>query len=282
MLLGFAIFLLACLEIVNALIAPCFSPSDEDWKAAATAVRSQFRKGDLIVAAPSFADPILRLHLGELLPQPVVGRMDALRFGRIWELSQRGARAEEVQGQRPVWKQRYGALTVSRYERAPAQVTYDFFTHWRDGRLTFLAADGREIPCPLAADRHQCVEGPVFVRPQLLEIDTRPRAMLSTLPVDNSMTAFEYFQVPMGRELAVAVGLHHVWLRKSGDGVVSVRIRVNGKELGLLQAKSLNGFTLQRFDTNVFAGQVAQVRFEITTNRAAGRHLGFVAEARNP
>jgi hypothetical protein len=106
--------------------------------------------------------------------------------------------------------------------------------------------------------------------------------MLSTLPVDGSTTVFEYAAVTMGRELAVAVGLHNVWLRKSGEGIVRIRVLVNGNELGVLQAKSLNGFTLQRFNTAAWAGQTAQVRFEITTNRAAARHLGFVAEARNP
>lgn len=281
-LLGAAVLLLALIETVNAFVAPSRAPREEDWKAAAGAVRAGFRQGDLIVTAPDFADPILRLHLGDLLPQPVLGRMDAMRFGRIWEISQRGARADEVQGQRPVWKERHGALTVSRFERPAAQVTYDFFTQWREGRLTVVTTDGREIPCPLAADRHQCVEGPVFLRPQLLEIDTRPRATLSTLPVDGNTTVFDYSEVLMGRELAVGAGLHNVWLRKAGEGVVRVRVLVNGKELGMLEAKSLSGFSLQRFDTVAWAGQTVQVRFAITTNRAASRHLGFVAEARNP
>ena len=55
-----------------------------------------FRAGDLVVAAPSWADAILRVHLGDLIPAEVAGRLDDERFGRVWEVSQRGARAEEA------------------------------------------------------------------------------------------------------------------------------------------------------------------------------------------
>ena len=270
------------IEFGHALFAPFFAPTDADWVAAARVVREAWKPGDLIVAAPDFADPLLRQQLGDLLPQPVVGRMDAARFGRIWEISQRGARAEDCKGLTAAQETKRGALTLKRFDRKAAEVTYDFFAHWRDGQVFYRAPDGREVPCVLQATLHQCFEGNVSLRPQLLEIDTRPRAGLSTAPPAVGTTVLEYRQVPMGTELAVGAGLHNVWLRKSGDGVVRLRVLLDGQEFAVLEAKSLSGFTLRKLDTRAFAGRTADVRFEITANNPAARHLGFVAEARNP
>jgi hypothetical protein len=74
---------LAVVETVTATVAPALAPKDADWAAAAAEVRAGFRPGDLIVAAPDWADPIMRLHLGDLVPVPVAGRMDDARFGRV-------------------------------------------------------------------------------------------------------------------------------------------------------------------------------------------------------
>src|SRR5206468_7625901 len=80
--------LLAILETVAALVAPARAPTEGDWAAAALAVRQGFRPGDLIVAAPLWADPILRVHLGDLIPPAVAARMDDARYPRVWEISQ--------------------------------------------------------------------------------------------------------------------------------------------------------------------------------------------------
>nr|MBA3461662.1 hypothetical protein [Deltaproteobacteria bacterium] len=62
-------------------------PGDDAWAEAATEVRTAYRPGDLIVFAPEWVDPVGRLHLGDLIPIDVAARMDAAKYGRIWELS---------------------------------------------------------------------------------------------------------------------------------------------------------------------------------------------------
>ena len=79
-----AVLLLALAETATAIIAPLRAPSDADWRAAAATVRAGFRPGDLIVAAPDWADQVMRLHLGDLVPVKVAARLDAARYGRIW------------------------------------------------------------------------------------------------------------------------------------------------------------------------------------------------------
>jgi hypothetical protein len=59
-------------------------PGDAAWHAAAERVRAGFRRGDLIVFAPAWVDPVGRMHLGDLIPIEAAARMDAARYGRIW------------------------------------------------------------------------------------------------------------------------------------------------------------------------------------------------------
>ena len=276
--------LLALVETVNAIVAPSRAPSEKDWVAAAAKVRKGFRPGDLIVASPAWADPLMRAQLGDFVPVEVAGRMDAARYARIWEIAQRGARAADTAGARVAESSRHGALTVKRWEKRPAKVTFDFLSEWRRAGVSIVNADGTEVPCTLGSDRWQCVRG-VSIGPEILEIDTTLRHGLGVEPVEGMTLVLEYKDVQLADELVVATGLHNVWLRKSGDGKVRMRVRLNGRELdelGAIEATSASGWSLRRFDTSQIPRTPVTWRFEITVDRAHGRHLGFAAEARNP
>lgn len=275
------IVLLAGVETVHAWVAPSLAPTDGDWRAAAAQVRAGFRQGDLVVAAPAWADPLMRRELGDLLPVAVAGRMDSARFGRVWEISQRGARAPDTAGGRVVAGARHGALSVKLWEKPHERVVFDFVAGWQRAALSVLTPDRGELPCWPAQERFQCGEG-TSLAPEVLEIDTTLRDGLGVEPHERTTTVLEYPDVPLGHTLAVAAGLHNVWLRKAGDGKVSVRVLVDGRELGALEATSMSGWTLRRFDTAAWAGRQGKVRFEITTDKAHARHLGLAAEAREP
>lgn len=278
---GAAIVLLALVETVNAFVAPTWAPIEKDWSAAAAKVRARFQPGDLIVAAPAWADPLMRQQLGDLVPLPVAGRMDAARYARVWEISQRGARAEDTAGARVVESSRHGALTVKRWEKPAAKVTFDFLAEWHRASVSIVNADGTEVPCTMGPTRWQCVGG-ASLGPELLEIDTTHRNGLGVDPVEGRTLALEYRDVQLASELVVALGLHNVWLRKSGDGKVRVRVLRDGHDMGTLEATSASGWSIRRFDTSPLQGTPVRWRFEITVDRAHGRHLGFAAEARNP
>jgi hypothetical protein len=276
------IVVLALVETGNALLAPLRAPTDRDWRAAAAAVRTGFRPGDLIVAAPEWADPLLRLHLGDLISIPVAGRLDVARFGRIWEISQRGARSPEAQDSRVAQTSRQGALTLRRYERPAAQVSFDFVAEWSRASVSRVAGGGQVNLCYRVSDRFECRDLPAqSLKPELLEIDTSPHFALATALTGHATTVVEFDRVPLGRELAVGAGLHNVWLRKSGRGTVSLRVLVQGRELGRIEAGSFTGWTVRKFDTSALAGQSQSVRFEITVDDPNSRTLGFAAEARS-
>ncbi len=275
------VVLLALAEAVNAFVAPSLAPTESDWRAAATAVRAGYRPGDLIVAAPAWADPLMRLQLGDLVPVSIAARMDAARFGRIWEISQRGERAADTQGTRLLSSSRHGRLTVNLWEKPAARVLFDFLAEWQKASLSVVTPDRGEMPCWLAQTKLQCGEG-TSLGPELLEIDTAPRSGLAVEPRERTTTVLEYPDVPLGRELAVAAGLHNVWLRKAGDGKVHMRVLVDGRELGAVDGTNLGGWALRRLDTSALDGRRGKVRFEITADKAYGRHFGFAAEARSP
>jgi hypothetical protein len=276
-----AVSLLAVVETAVALIAPARAPSDTDWQAAAAQVRAGFRAGDLVVAAPTWADAVLRVHLGDLIPAEVAGRLDDARFGRVWEVSQRGARAEEASRGRVISEQKVGRLTVRLVERPAAVVGYDFVARWAEARVSRRASGGADVDCERAGDRIQCPGiGYNFVRPQMVEVDQRVRRALLAQPVPQATVVVEYPLVPVGRTLVVATGLHNTWMRKEASGPVDMRVIVGTEVDVSFTTRNDDGWAVRRIDTSARAGKLAVVRFEITSPEPYARHFAFAAEVR--
>jgi hypothetical protein len=275
-----AIAVLAVVETSVALVAPSRAPKDADWEAAAREVRAGFHAGDLIVAAPAWADPILRLHLGDLVPIDVAARFDDARFPRVWELGQRGAHAPEARGAVAL-ERSFGALTLRRVERPAPTIVYDFQQRWNEARVV-RATEGRsETPCPWAGDRFQCPDISFnFVRLQTVEVDTKLHRGLLAQPVGAAEVVVEYAAVLLGRELVVATGMHDVWARKAGDGAVDLRVVIDGALAAAITTRNDSGWLLTHVDTAAHAGRTASVRFIITSRAPYQRQFVFAAEAR--
>jgi hypothetical protein len=278
-----AVVALALIETAVALIAPVRAPTDANWAAAERDVRAGFQAGDLIVAAPAWADPIMRMHLGDLIPIATAGRMDAARYARIWEIDQRGARAPEGRDGRLVAETRHGALTVRHVERNAATVTFDFLARWNEAQVSRVPiSGGAAIPCPMQGDRFQCPQiGFNYVKRQIVEVDTTLRQALLTQPVERSKVVVEFPAVVLGRELAVATGMSNVWMRKAAKGTVDLTIAIDGRPAFRVTTSNQSGWLLSHIDTGARAGQTAAVRFEVSSPAAYARYFGFAAEARS-
>jgi hypothetical protein len=277
---GVVVVLLALVETAVALIAPSRAPKPDDWAAAAAAVRAGFQAGDLIVAAPAWADPILRVHLGDLIPAEVAGRLDDDRFGRVWEVSQRGARAAAARGT-VAFEGRFGALTVRRVERPAAVVSYDFVARWREARVSRREPRGAVVPCAPEGDVVRCPGAANnFVRRQIVEVDTQLRQALLAPAVGNGAVVIEFPAVALGRTLVIATGLHNVWLRKEAQGPVTMRVVVGDRIDQTLTTENEDPWLPRHLDTGALAGQTLPVRFEITAPAPRARSFAFAAEAR--
>jgi uncharacterized Zn-binding protein involved in type VI secretion len=277
-----AVVALALIETAVAVIAPLRAPTDANWAAAERDVRAGFQPGDLIVAAPAWADPVMRMHLGDLIPLATAGRMDGARYGRVWEIDQRGARAPEGRDGRVVAETRHGALTVRRVERIGAAVSYDFLARWNDAHVSRVDASGAVMPCPFQGDRFQCPQiGFNYVKRQIVEVDTTLRQALLAQPVDGARVVVEFPAVRLGREIAVATGLSNVWMRKAAAGTVDLTVAIDGQPALRVTTSNRNGWLISHVDTAARAGQTAAVRFEVTSPAAYARYFAFAAEARS-
>ncbi len=212
----------------------------------------------------------------------VAGRLDDDRFGRVWEVSQRGARASAATPGTPVLERRFGALTVRRIERPAAVVSYDFVARWADARVTRVSAAGTS-PCRNLGDRVQCPDlAAPSVRPQIAEVDTRLRQALVAQATPGGTVVLEYPAVRLGRAIELGTGLHNVWFRKQAQDPVDLRVVVGGgadATVATVRTVNEDGWKRTRIDTTARAGQTVPVRFEVIAP-AGARTFAVAAEVR--
>ena len=234
-------------------------PDDEAWRDAAAAIRAQHQPGDLLVVAPAWLDPVLRLHLGDLIPIDAAARMDAARYGTIWELSARGARADETRGLSPVSTTRYDGLTVRRFVRTPAQVVTDVRDQLRAFAVTGARAGGPSL--------------------ELAEVGFTPRRCVQVIPAPGGSVRLELAEVELGRELVGYVGLADVFTRRDVRAPGRLAVEVDGQEVASITVGVDDGW--RRFAAATTPGR-HRLAFVATAVGAGARdrRICFAAEAR--
>ena len=272
-----ALMVIALFESGFELTASRRAPQKSDWDAAAAEVRAGFRPGDLIVTAPTWADPIGRSAIGDLVSVEMAGHADTDRYARIWELSIRGAHAPETTGssiERVISTNEHGRVTVTLYQKKAANVLYDFTSHAADARIV-----QGEHPChpsgPATPGRFNCAG--VTIEPRTLEIDYLPRRGILA-PVDGQKTtSIEFADVTLGSSLAGHMGLHDYYSRKNADGPVDFIVFIDGKST--LTTRYLQKENWRSFNIATAPG-LHTVRFDIASPAPAWRTFGFHAESR--
>jgi len=241
-----------------------------DWQGAGQVVRAGLQPGDLIVIAPEWADQVGRSYFGDVIPVEMAARADADHYGRIWEVSIRGAHADEVKGLVAKHVEHRGLVTISLYEKPAVGLSYDFTTHFADARITQIDA-GRESPCggPI-----RCPGG--LVETRTLEVDYRPhRGIL--VPAETRPTRLTWPEATLGKSLVLYVGLHDYYARKNADGPVDVSVSVDDRQVWKAHFRQSEGW--HRYEIPTLAGTHA-LRLEVSSPQPAWRNLGFHLEAR--
>ena len=234
-------------EIVVTRRSAASVPGDDAWNRASAIVRERHRPGDLIVVTPAWADPILRLHLGDLIPIDMAARMDAARYGTIWELSldRHGATAPEVAGLVSFDERDAGGVIVRRYERAPATVL----------------ADVRDRAAPGA-------------RVDLVEVAFEPHRCVVASVTAGKPTRITYATLPLGTELVGYVGIPDVFTRRENREPVELAVEIAGKSVTSATAP-IDRWVQFRAQTTP---GTADVTFVLTSSKP--RQVCFAAEAR--
>ncbi len=226
-------------------------PGEAAWDKVETVVRQGYQPGDLIVFAPAWVDPVGRLHLGDLIPVEMAGRMDAAKYGRIWEVSIRGARAPETAGLTPVATEELGDITIRGFARQPAIVTAD------------------------VRDRLETVTG---MRPsrELAEVGFAPHDCLQITPSPNQPMRITFPQVPLGSTLVGYAGLADVFTRRDIRAPGTLAVEIGGREVARVSPGVDDGWV--RFEVATTPGP-ADVTF-VASAKAPQRLICFAAEAR--
>ena len=229
-------------------------PGDKTWETAAEVVRAEHRSGDLIVFAPDWIDPVGRLHLGDLIPIDMAARMDAARYGRIWELSIRDARSPDTAGLAPVLTKAVGGITVRRFERTPVEVVSDVREHLATART----------------------EGPGRPTLELTEVGFAPHRCIQITPAPKSSVRITFPQLPLGSTLVGHVGLADIFTRRSPRGPGRLAVEIGGTVVASVTAGVDDGWV--RFEAATTPG-AADVTF-VASADDPHRLICFAAEAR--
>lgn len=248
---------LAVWEIGFTRCAATSVPDDAAWAQVAQVVRAKFQPGDLIVFAPDWVDPVGRLHLGDLIPIEAAARMDAAKYGRIWELSIRGARHPDVAGLTPVEivRRERGGVELRRYERTPVTVL----------------ADVREL-LPTARTEGGG-RGPTL---ELAEVGFAPRRCVQVVPSPGKPVRITFPQVALGRELVGYVGLADVFTRRDIRAPGQLEVELGGRVIAAARPGVDDGWV--RFAAPTTPG-TADLTFIVRAD-APNRLICFAAETR--
>ena len=226
-------------------------PDDAVWHAAGQVVRAGFQRGDLIVFAPGWIDPIGRRELGDLMSIQDAARMDAARYGRIWELSVRGAQAPEVAGLTAVSDEDRDGVAVRRYAQTPAVVVGDVL----DRAASAIGGHPALVLAEVGFAPHRC-----------LQISPSPG-----VPLRLTFPAF-----PLGAQLVGYVGIADVFTRRDVRSPVQLAVEIAGTQIASAEAGVDDGWV--RFAAPTTPG-LTDVTFVLRA-ADANRTLCFAAEAR--
>lgn len=257
-------------------------PGDAAWDHAAHAVRERFVPGDLIVFAPRWNDPVGRLHLGDLIPVATAARMDAARFGTIWELSIRGARAPETAGLSTADARTIDGITVRRFVRPPAVVVTDVVEAARTARTD----RGKPVQVVLAEvgfEPHRCVQltpVPCKRKPG----DTKPGQPPEDCdPADaagNAVIRVALPQVALGSQLVGYVGLADVFTRRDIRNPGELAVEIDGQRVVTKRVGVDDGWVKWSVPTTPGPHAVALIATAIGGKAARDRLICVAAEAR--
>jgi hypothetical protein len=193
------------------------------------------------------------LHLGDLIDVDMAGRMDAARYGRIWEVAIRGARSVDTRGLAAQASEDRGGVVVRRYDRAPAIVVTD-------------------IVAQAAAAQTDGVAPTV----ELSEVGFAPHRCLQVIPQPGQATRITFSQLLLGTELVGYVGLADVFTRQDNRAPGHLDVELSGAIVASVTAGVDDGWA--RFAAGTRPGP-ADVTFVVHAE-ASDRHICFAAEAR--
>lgn len=295
-----ALLVLAIVELAAHAVMRSRVPARSDWKEAGAFVRARHRERDLVLAAPSWADPLVRLAVGDTMSFAEAGYDDLARFDRLWVLSIRGRLPELAPDERPAIDRRFGAVRVVRWDLGPSPVRFDFVDHLATAEVA-LGAGGSARPCVLAttapmggglgagayapATRFVCdPRAPaLWVGETITEdLELRPRRCVHQPPVGERPLRAVFRGVPAGERLVLYAGLYYEDERHLEGGPFTVVVRRDGAEIARVVHHDGEGFRRVEIELEDTRGAPSTYAIETTTRSPKRRSVCWSATIRGP
>ena len=292
---GLAVFELVARPLIHAAI-----PSDESWEAASAFVRARHEPTDRLVAAPSWADPIVRSHLGDLLSLRAAAPSDLAGIDRVWEISIRGATTRDEPA---ALEEHFDGVRVRMWPVSTDEVLYDFVENIENAEVELVGTDGSKA-CPWMSARPSgggLGHGPMtpskrFVcdprRPWLWvgatvlqDLELQPRRCIWQHPAGTDPVRVTFPDAPLGERLVVRGGIDYNSERRRVHGPVTLRVWIDGRLAGELVHHDGDGWSGIDLDTSELGFDRAEVRFETSARDPTARLFCWSASsqrARSP
>ncbi len=266
---------IAAIEVTAHFVTQGRVATQGEWSEALAFVRSEWREDDAVVAAPDWADPLVREAAGDLVDRPMAGHSDLAAYGRLWVVSIRGHRAREAPAGEAEVSRDFGHVRVERFALPEPSVLYDLVEHVGEAHVTRRDRD-QDLPCrtlqtmgatqgglqagPLeGAPRHVCDPG----RPWLwvgatttMDLELRGRRCVSQHAQGPDPITTSYDDVPLGDAIVLYGGLWWERERWRNGGDVEVVVRLDGEEIGRMTHHDGDGW--KRMEAAVPAGRRGQ------------------------
>ena len=278
------VIVVAALELVLHLWQTRDVIHDEDWAAVKTAVQEQTSKEDLVVTAPSWIDPLSRMHLGdELVTLERAARADESRFPHATEVGYGGARHPSLSNWTVESEVEVGPFVVRRLtnpEHRP--VIDDLVAKALPASMDVSrASGGKQNPCTWRkskaatgalgfgpagpAQRFQCDRNDWVAQTVVADMDYAPRRCIYAPPPSQGALQLRFRNVRFGKRLEGHHALYVEAERNREGAPVHIAFSYDGKPIGKATHEDGQGWTGFGFDTPTLVGTSGELVAEITS-----------------
>lgn len=289
-------------EFVGFFVTSRRGPDFADWAALSGPVAEERKQGELVVVAPSWAEPLARQALGdEVFPLRDVARPDVSRYRAALEITALGETSPELSAFRETGRREVGPFVIRRLENpSPAEVVFDFVDGLGPDRAD-VRTTNPEVRCPwttnarvlagglgghptFPATRSECPGGPFFsIGPTVIAAgeDFRPRRCLFSHPPARGEVVTRFSGIPLGNVIRGHGGLYWIIERERKGAPIALAVRVDGEEIGRWEHRDGDGWAPFEMPLGAHAGKTsATVEFFVSSKNHAHRHFCFEADTR--